>query len=81
LLSKIMGDCLERSLLRIAAGGGGVSSCSDVRLAGGVVMMRFLGTTPFSLTVLTLLTSLCQQLKRAYNQRKELVIPSDFGEL
>jgi hypothetical protein len=45
----------------------------------GVVVMRFLGTTPLSSNVLALLTSVCQQLRRVYGKEEE--IPSDFKEL
>ena len=65
LLSKIMSDLLQRS-----------SDMDD----GRVVVVRFLGTTAYSSNVLNLLTSICEQLKRAYGKRHTLV-PSDFIEL
>ena len=65
LISKIMSDFLI------------TSADND---AGRVVVVRFLGTTPFSSNALNLLTSICEQLKRAYNKHQS-VVPSDFIEL
>ena len=42
-------------------------------------MIRFLGTTPLSSNVHALLTSICEQLRRAY--RKTDTVPSDFKAL
>jgi NACHT domain- and WD repeat-containing protein len=47
--------------------------------AGGVTVIRFLGTTPLSSNVHALLTSICEQLRRAY--RKTDTVPSDFKAL
>jgi hypothetical protein len=55
----------------------------NAHAAGGVVVIRFLGTTPRSSSVHALLTSLCQQLRRAYGKDKEAdnAVPSDFKDL
>ena len=47
--------------------------------AAGVTVIRFLGTTPLSSNVHALLTSICEQLRRAY--RKTDAVPSDFKAL
>ena len=50
--------------------------------AGSVVVVRFLGTTPSSSNVQQLLTSVCQQLRRAYGQDgADDAVPSEFKEL
>ena len=49
------------------------------RAAGQVTVIRFLGTTPLSSNVHALLTSVCEQLRRAYGQSEP--VPSDFKEL
>ena len=50
--------------------------------AGSVVVVRFLGTTPSSSNVHQLLTSVCQQLRRAYGQDgADDAVPSEFKEL
>ena len=48
---------------------------------GGVIVMRFLGTTPFCSNVSALLRSLVEQLKRAYDKDQDVEIPTDFGKL
>ena len=50
------------------------------RAAGDVIVVRFLGTTPLSSNVHALLTSVCEQLRRAYGRSSEPV-PSDFKAL
>ncbi|KAJ1464102.1 hypothetical protein T484DRAFT_1923089, partial [Baffinella frigidus] len=45
----------------------------------GCVVIRFLGTSPASSSVQTLLSSLCKQLRRCYDKEDE--VPSDFKEL
>ena len=49
------------------------------RAAGQVTVIRFLGTTPLSSNVHALLTSVCEQLRRAYG--KSNAVPSDFKAL
>lgn len=46
---------------------------------GGVILMRFLGTTSYSSNISALLTSILEQLKQAYEE--EVEIPSDYGKL
>ena len=65
LISKIISDFLDKS------------ADNDT---GRVVVVRFLGTTPFASNALNLLTSICEQLKRAYDKHRS-VVPSDFIEL
>ena len=60
-----------------------MADCLRVRTAGGVVVIRFLGTTPRSSNVHALLTSVCEQLRRAYY--KDIffcdAVPSDIKGL
>jgi hypothetical protein len=49
------------------------------RQARGVTVIRFLGTTPLSSNVHALLTSICEQLRRAYG--KTDTVPTDFKTL
>jgi hypothetical protein len=56
-----------------------MARCLDAPAAGGCVVIRFLGTTPRSSNVHALLTSLCEQLRRAYG--KEAEVPSEFQDL
>ena len=63
-----------------------MADCLRVRTAGGVVVIRFLGTTPRSSNVHALLTSVCEQLRRAYEKDKDDAgkddaVPSDIKEL
>ena len=51
-------------------------SKQDVR--PGVFVVRFLGTTPSSSSALSLMTSICNQLKRAYGKPTSLAVPTDF---
>ncbi|KAJ1482692.1 hypothetical protein T484DRAFT_1803187 [Baffinella frigidus] len=45
----------------------------------GVVVVRFLGTSPAASSVQPLLTSVCEQLRRCYAKMKQ--VPSDFKDL
>ena len=49
------------------------------RAAGEVTVIRFLGTTPLSSNVHALLTSICEQLRRAFD--KSETVPGDFKAL
>eukprot|EP00290_Baffinella_frigidus_P023846 CAMPEP_0180264092 /NCGR_PEP_ID=MMETSP0987-20121128/45636_1 /TAXON_ID=697907 /ORGANISM="non described non described, Strain CCMP2293" /LENGTH=59 /DNA_ID=CAMNT_0022234377 /DNA_START=12 /DNA_END=188 /DNA_ORIENTATION=- len=44
----------------------------------GVVVVRFLGTSPAASSVQPLLTSVCEQLRRCYAKMKQ--VPSDFKD-
>ena len=72
LMSKKVSDVIERTAA--------ASTLQREGSEGGVVVVRFLGTTPASSNVRDLLESVCSQLSRAYGRSIE-TIPREFKEL
>ena len=71
LMSKVVSDAIE---------GAAAAHTQQGEKSQGVVVARFLGTSPASSNVRNLLESLCRQLSRAYDKTIES-FPNQFKEL
>ena len=71
LMSKVVSDAIE---------GAAAADTQQGEKSQGVVVVRFLGTSPASSNVRNLLESLCRQLSRAYDKTIES-FPNQFKEL
>lgn len=82
ILAKIMADALEARFQAASSANEEISEANAKDLeGGGIVVIRFLGTTPFCSNVSALMASIIEQMKRAYSIAEEIEIPSDFGKL